>query len=69
MGGEEYFGFSRVVIIVIAQATARSLTGISGKWEALTRSTNSLRRCPESRTLVPLPVWTYRETAQWLLQV
>jgi len=57
------------VVVITEQATVRSLTGISGKWEARTRSTSNRRRCPESRTPAPSPVWTYRGTAQWLLQV
>jgi len=48
---------------------ARSLTGISGKWEARTQSTSNRRRYHESRIPALSPVWTYQGMAQWPLQV
>lgn len=47
------------------QGTGRSLIGISEKWEARRRSTNTRRLCPENRTPWPSPVWTYRATGPW----
>jgi len=69
VGREKCFDFSSFTSYRYYQAMARSHTGISGKWEAHTQSTNNRRRCPESHTPAPSPVWTYRETAQWLSQV
>jgi len=63
------FTTHNIVVVITEQAMAKSLTGISGKWEVRTQSTSNRRRYRESHTPALSPVWTYQGMAQWPLQV